>query len=425
MELAGVVIDRDALAAMSQEFGAELGRLEARIYELVGHEFNIGSPKQLEQILFHELELRGTKRTRTGFSTDASVLEELRAEHEVIGLILEHRQIAKLKSTYVDALPALVAADGRLHTTYQQAVASTGRLSSTDPNLQNIPIRTPLGRRIRGAFVAPPGRLLMGADYSQQELRILAHVSRDAGLKADFAAHADIHRAAAARVLGIDPEAVTHAQRSMAKMVNYGIAYGMSDFGLSDRLKISREEAQRFIAEYFKAYEGIRRYTVEIKILARDQGFVTTLLGRRRYLPELTARNSALRSAGERMAINMPIQGTAADGMKIAMVRLDAELRERDLRESRMLLQVHDELVFETTAEELSPLATTVRDVMEAALPLDIPLTVDLKAGQNWEQMDLLEQVEDETWRRVSGTAAEIARNEADEETAVSSIAGA
>ena len=406
MELAGVVIDRDALAAMSEEFGAELARLEARIYELVGHEFNIGSPRQLEQILFHELELPATKRTRTGFSTDASVLEELRSQHEVIGLILEHRQIAKLKSTYVDALPALVGADGRLHTTYQQAVASTGRLSSTDPNLQNIPIRTPLGRRIRRAFVAPPGKLLMGADYSQQELRILAHVSRDAGLKADFAAHADIHRAAAARVLGIGADEVTHAQRSMAKMVNYGIAYGMSDFGLSDRLKISREEAQRFIAEYFKAYEGIRRYTVEIKILARDQGFVTTLLGRRRYLPELTARNSALRSAGERMAINMPIQGTAADGMKIAMVRLDAALRDGRLAESRMLLQVHDELVFETTEAELAELATLVREVMEGALPLDIPLTVDVKAGDNWEHMDLLQQADDGSWRR-AGAAPE------------------
>ncbi len=406
MELAGVAIDRDALAAMSEEFGVELARLEGRIYELVGHDFNIGSPKQLEQILFHELELPATKRTRTGFSTDASVLEELRSQHEVIGLILEHRQIAKLKSTYVDALPTLVGSDGRLHTTYQQAVASTGRLSSTDPNLQNIPIRTQLGRRIRRAFVAPPGKLLLGADYSQQELRILAHVSRDAGLKADFAAHADIHRAAAARVLGIEADTVTHAQRSMAKMVNYGIAYGMSDFGLSDRLKISREEAQLFIAEYFKAYEGIRRYTVEIKILARDQGFVTTLLGRRRYLPELTARNSALRSAGERMAINMPIQGTAADGMKIAMVRLDAALRERDLPESRMLLQVHDELVFETTESELSVLATVVREVMEAALPLDIPLTVDLKAGDNWEQMDVLEPSIDGGWHR-AGAAPE------------------
>ena len=406
MELAGVAIDREALAAMSEEFGAELGRLESRIFELVGHEFNIGSPKQLEQILFHELGLPATKRTRTGFSTDASVLEELRTQHEVVGLILEHRQIAKLKSTYVDALPGLVDANGRLHTTYQQAVASTGRLSSTDPNLQNIPIRTALGRRIRRAFVAPARNVLLGADYSQQELRILAHVSRDAGLKADFAAHADIHRAAAARVLGISPDEVSHAQRSMAKMVNYGIAYGMSDFGLSDRLKISREEAQRFIAEYFKAYEGIRRYTVEIKILARDQGFVTTLLGRRRYLPELTARNSALRSAGERMAINMPIQGTAADGMKIAMVRLDEALRARNLPNSRMLLQVHDELVFETTEEELGELATVVRDVMEAALPLDVPLTVDLKVGDNWEHMDRLEQTDAGVWQRIPGPAA-------------------
>jgi DNA polymerase-1 len=405
MELAGVEIDREALAAMSAEFGAELAQLEARIYGAVGHEFNIGSPKQLEQVLFHELELPATKRTRTGFSTDASVLEELRDKHEVVGLILEHRQIAKLKSTYVDALPLLVAPDQRLHTTYQQAVAATGRLSSADPNLQNIPIRTALGRRIRRAFVAPPGKLLLGADYSQQELRILAHVSGDAGLKADFAAHADIHRAAAARVLGIAPEAVTREQRSMAKMVNYGIAYGMSDFGLADRLRISREEAHAFIANYFGAYEGIRRYTVQIKILARDQGFVSTLLGRRRYLPELTARNSALRAAGERMAINMPIQGTAADGMKIAMVRLDAVLRERGLR-AKMLLQVHDELVFETDADELPTLATLVTEVMEGALPLDVPLTVDLKVGDNWEEMDRLEASPDGGWQRV-GAAPE------------------
>jgi DNA polymerase-1 len=411
MELAGVEIDREALAAMSAEFAAELAQLEARIYGAVGHEFNIGSPKQLEQVLFHELELPATKRTRTGFSTDASVLEELRDKHEVVGLILEHRQIAKLKSTYVDALPLLVAPDQRLHTTYQQAVAATGRLSSADPNLQNIPIRTALGRRIRRAFVAPPGKLLLGADYSQQELRILAHVSGDPGLKADFAAHADIHRAAAARVLGIEPETVTREQRSMAKMVNYGIAYGMSDFGLADRLRISREEAHAFIANYFGAYEGIRRYTVQIKILARDQGFVSTLLGRRRYLPELTARNSALRAAGERMAINMPIQGTAADGMKIAMVRLDAALRERGLR-AKMLLQVHDELVFETDADELSTLATLVTEVMEGALPLDVPLTVDLKVGDNWEEMDRLEASPDGAWQRV-GAAPEPEPDEA------------
>ena len=417
MELAGVQLDLEALAAMREEFGTRLAGLESRIFELVGHAFNIGSPKQLEQILFHELGLPATKRTRTGYSTDASVLEELREQHEVVSLILEHRQVAKLKSTYVDALPTLVDGERRLHTTYQQAVAATGRLSSTDPNLQNIPIRTSLGRRIRRAFVAPEGKLLLGADYSQQELRILAHVSADPGLRADFDAHSDIHLAAAARVLGLAPDEVGPKERSVAKMINYGIAYGLSDYGLAERLKIPREEAQKFIADYFAAYEGIRRYTVEMKILARDQGFVTTLLGRRRYLPELSARNGALRSAGERMAINMPIQGTAADGMKLAMVRVDAALRDRGLR-SRMLLQVHDELVFETDEAELPALAELASEIMESALPLDVPLEVDLKVGQNWEQMDRYERSADAGWQRVEKSAVEVARQEAEEEVA-------
>ncbi|MGI8999816.1 MAG: DNA polymerase I [Candidatus Limnocylindria bacterium] len=418
MEKAGVALDLAALAAMSEEFAATLAALETQIYGLVGHEFNIGSPRQLETILFDELDLPSTKRTRTSRSTDASVLEELRDKHEVIGLILEHRQISKMKSTYVDALPTLVDAEGRLHTTYQQAVASTGRLSSTDPNLQNIPIRTALGRRIRRAFVAPAGRLLLGADYSQQELRILAHVSQDPGLKADFAAHADIHLAAAARVLGLAPDDVGPKERSVAKMINYGIAYGLSDFGLAQRLNIPREEAHVFIEDYYAAYPGIRRYTTEMKILARDQGFVTTLLGRRRYLPELAARNSALRSAGERMAINMPIQGTAADGMKIAMVRVDSALRERGLR-SRMLLQVHDELIFETDEDELSELAGLARDIMRSALPLDVPLEVDLKVGANWEQMDrYLPSDGGAGWQRVPKSAGDVAREEAEEAVA-------
>ncbi|MEO5986721.1 MAG: DNA polymerase I, partial [Candidatus Limnocylindria bacterium] len=268
MEIAGVALDMKTLAAMSDEFGATLAGLETHIYEMVGHEFNIGSPRQLETILFDELELPSTKRTRTSRSTDASVLEELRDKHEVVPLILEHRQVSKLKSTYVDALPTLVDEEARLHTTYQQAVAATGRLSSTDPNLQNIPIRTALGRRIRRAFVAPRGKLLLGADYSQQELRILAHVSQDEGLKADFAAHADIHLAAAARVLGLQPDAVGPKERSVAKMINYGIAYGLSDFGLAQRLSIPREEAHGFIEDYYAAYPGIRRYTTEMKILA-------------------------------------------------------------------------------------------------------------------------------------------------------------
>jgi DNA polymerase I len=400
MELAGVQLDGAVLASMATEFGETLASLESRIYELVGHPFNIGSPKQLEQILFHELGLTATKRTRTGYSTDASVLEELKDKHEVVALVLEHRQVAKLKSTYVDALPALMDADGRVHTTYSQAVAATGRLSSADPNLQNIPIRTALGRRIRRAFVAPAGKLLLAADYSQVELRILAHVSGDPGLKAAFAAHEDIHRSTAARVLKLKPEEVTYEQRSMAKMVNFGVAYGMSDFGLAERLRIPREEAHQFIADYFAAYEGIRRYIVEMKILARDQGFVSTLLGRRRYIPELGARNPSLRQAGERMAINMPIQGTAADAIKIAMVRLAAALSERGLT-ARMLLQVHDELVFETDEAELPALATLARELMEGALPLDVPLTVDLKVGADWEQMDRLEPMPDGGWHRV------------------------
>jgi DNA polymerase-1 len=416
MELAGIRIDLEALEAMREEFATTLAGLEGRIYGLVGHQFNIGSPRQLETVLFDELGLPSTKRTRTSRSTDASVLEELREKHEVIDLILEHRQVAKLKSTYVDALPTLVDAEGRLHTTYQQAVAATGRLSSTDPNLQNIPIRTALGRRIRRAFVAPPDKLLLGADYSQQELRILAHVSGDPGLKADFEAHSDIHLAAAARVLGLEADQVGPKERSVAKMINYGIAYGLSDFGLADRLRIPREEARGYIEDYYAAYPGIRRYTTEMKILARDQGFVTTLLGRRRYLPELTARNGALRSAGERMAINMPIQGTAADGMKIAMVRLDAALRERGMR-SRMLLQVHDELVFETDDDELPALADLAVEIMEGALPLDVPLEVDLKVGSNWEQMDRYLRT-DGAWRRVPKSAGDVAREEADEEVA-------
>jgi DNA polymerase-1 len=394
MEVAGVLIDRDALRGMSEQFAEQLAGLEEQITEVVGHPFNIGSPRQLETVLFDELKLPSTKRTKTARSTDASVLEELREQHPVVGMILEHRQLAKLKSTYADALPGLVDADGRLHTTYSQAVAATGRLSSTDPNLQNIPIRTALGRRIRRVFVAPPGKLLLAADYSQVELRILAHVSGDAGLKAAFAAGEDIHRSTAARVLGIAPEAVTPEQRSMAKMVNFGVAYGMSDFGLAERLHIDRETARQFINDYFAAYEGIRRYTIEIRILARDQGYVTTLLGRRRYLPELMARNSALRAAGERMAINMPIQGTAADGIKLAMVRLDGAMRERKLR-SRMLLQVHDELVFETDADERDELAGLAATTMEGALPLDVPLTVDLKVGADWDRMDRLVPADD------------------------------
>jgi DNA polymerase-1 len=407
MEAVGVALDRDALDVLDREFAAETSRLEREIYDDVGHEFNLGSPKQLEQVLFFELDLPKGKRTKTGYSTDASVLEELRAAHPMVDKLLEWRVYTKLRSTYVEALPTLLAGDGRLHTTFHQAVAATGRLSSSDPNLQNIPIRTPLGRRIRRAFVAgTPEVTLLAADYSQIELRILAHVSGDEHLRDAFARGADIHRETAARVLHKDPADVTADERSMAKMVNFGIAYGMSDFGLSTRAGISRQEAQEFISSYFATYSGISYYMLHIKELARTQGYVTTLLGRRRSIPELAARNPNLRGAGERMAINMPIQGTAADIIKIAMIRAAERLRDSDLG-ARLLLQVHDELLFEVPRGEVAALARLVRDAMESALPLDVPLTVDIKVGDDWESMTPLSR--EDAIRAEAGEAPEAA----------------
>jgi DNA polymerase-1 len=388
MEANGVAIDRAALAELSTTFATEIARLEQEIYVDVGHEFGIGSPKQLEQVLFHELNLPPGRRTKTGYSTDATVLEELRAAHPAIDKILDWRLYTKLRSTYVEALPALIDPHtGRLHTTFHQAVASTGRLSSSDPNLQNIPIRSALGRKIRHAFVAGgPDVVLLAADYSQIELRILAHVSGDVHLKEAFERRADIHRETAARVLHKEPADITPDERSMAKMVNFGLAYGMRDFGLSSRAGIPRAEAQEFINGYFAAYSGISYYMMHIREMAREQGYVSTLFGRRRWIPELQARNSALRGAGERMAINMPIQGTAADIVKIAMIRLAERLGESGSR-ARMLLQVHDELLLEVPRSELSALAPVVREVMEGAVKLDVPLTVDLKSGDDWESL--------------------------------------
>ena len=387
MEATGVALDLAALEVLDREFGAEISRLEQEIYVDVGHEFNLGSPKQLEQILFFELNLPKGKRTKTGYSTDASVLEELRPAHPMIDKLLEWRVYTKLRSTYVEALPSLIASDGRLHTTFHQAVASTGRLSSSDPNLQNIPIRTELGRKIRRAFVAgEPGLVLLGADYSQIELRILAHVSGDEHLKDAFARGADIHRETAARVLHKDPDAISKDERSMAKMVNFGLAYGMSDFGLASRANIPRQEAQEFINSYFAAYSGISYYMMAIKEQAKAQGFVETLLGRKRQIPELRASNPALRGAGERMAINMPIQGTAADIQKIAMIRVAERLAATGSR-ARLLLSVHDELLFEVPRDEVEPLAAIVRETMEGALPLSVPLIVDVKVGDDWELM--------------------------------------
>jgi DNA polymerase I len=407
MEAAGVAIDQAALAVLDVEFGVEIARLQTEIYADVGHEFNLGSPKQLEQILFYELNLPKGKRTKTGYSTDASVLEELKPAHPMIGKLLDWRLYSKLRSTYIEALPALVSErDGRLHTTFHQAVAATGRLSSSDPNLQNIPIRSALGRRIRRAFVAgSPDVTLLAADYSQIELRIIAHVSGDEHLRDAFARGADIHRETAARVLHKEPADVTADERSMAKMVNFGLAYGMSDFGLSSRAGISRTEAKAFIENYFATYSGISYYMIQIKEMARAQGYVTTLLGRRRSIPEL--RIPALRSAGERMAINMPIQGTAADIIKIAMIRLPERLRAAGLR-ARLLLQVHDDLVLEVPREEVDAVVPILRDTMENALKLDVPLTVDVKVGDDWESMTPLTR-EDAVLAELSEVPAEIA----------------
>ena len=395
MEAVGVALDLEALAVLDREFRAEIDRLEAGIYTDVGHEFNLGSPKQLEQVLFYELDLPKGKRTKTGYSTDASVLEDLRAAHPMIDKLLEWRIYTKLRSTYVEALPTLMAADGRLHTTFHQAVAATGRLSSSDPNLQNIPIRTELGRRIRRAFVAgAPDLVLLAADYSQIELRILAHVSGDEHLKDAFARGADIHRETAARVLHKAPEDITHGERSMAKMVNFGLAYGMSDFGLASRANIPRAEAQEFINSYFAAYSGISYYMMAIKEQAKQQGFVSTLLGRKRQIPELRASNPALRGAGERMAINMPIQGTAADIQKLAMIRVEERVAAAGLH-ARLLLSVHDELLFETPRDEVESLAAVVRETMESAMPLSVPLVVDVKVGDDWESMTPLTRADE------------------------------
>ena len=391
MEATGVAIDVPGLAELGRVFSTEIAHLQETVFESVGHEFNLGSPKQLEQVLFYELDLPRGKRTKTGYSTDASVLEDLRAAHPMIPALLDWRLYTKLRSTYIEALPMLLdPATQRLHTTFQQAVAATGRLSSVDPNLQNIPIRTELGRKIRHAFVSgDPDCVLLAADYSQIELRILAHVSGDVHLKEAFERRADIHRETAARVLKKDPADVTGDERSMAKMVNFGLAYGMSDFGLASRAGIPRAEAQDFIASYFAAYSGISYYMLHIRETAKQRGYVETLLGRRRWIPELEARNASLRGAGERMAINMPIQGTAADIMKIAMIRLHERLRTAG-SPARMLLSVHDEVVLEVPRALVDAIALVVRETMETALKLDVPLDVDVKVGDDWESMTVL-----------------------------------
>lgn len=387
MEAAGIAVDSAALAQLGDAFRLEIARLEAAAEKSVGRAVALGSPKQLGELLFGELGLSRGKKTKTGaWSTDASVLEEIQGEHPLVGIALEWRTVSKLQSTYVEALPKLVEADGRIHTTFQQAIAATGRLSSVEPNLQNIPIRSELGRKIRHAFIAEKGNRLVAADYSQIELRILAHVTRDPHLIEAFAAGEDIHRATASRVLGKPQEEVNDDERAMAKMVNFGIAYGMGDFGLATRAGISRDAAKAFIAGYFERYPGIKRYIDTIKEEARANGAVTTQLGRRRPIPELRAANPALRAAGERAAINHPIQGTAADIIKIAMIRLTPRIAAAGLK-AHLILQVHDELLLEAPEGEVERLIPLLIETMEGALALDVPLTVEAKTGLRWDEM--------------------------------------
>jgi DNA polymerase-1 len=384
MERHGIRVDPERLAALSRELEVQLERITREIHRLAGEEFNVGSPKQLATILFEKLKLPPVKRTKTGYSTDADVLAELALGHELPARILEHRTLAKLKSTYADALPALVnPTTGRIHTSFNQLVAATGRLTSSSPNLQNIPVRTDLGRRIRAAFVPDPGWRFVTADYSQIELRILAHVSGEERLIEAFRRGEDIHRRTAAEVFGVPPEQVTPAQRDVAKTTNFSVIYGVTAFGLSRGLDITPKQAQEFLDRFFARHPRVKEYLERTVALGRERGYVTTLLGRRRYLPELRSGNPNLRAFGERMAANAPIQGTAADLIKIAMVRLARELERRGLA-TRMLLQVHDELLFEAPQGEVEALDRLAAEVMESALPLSVPLKVDVKAGADW-----------------------------------------
>ncbi|MDY6907147.1 MAG: DNA polymerase I [Chloroflexota bacterium] len=387
MEQAGVALDVGSLHEMSQGLGQRTAEREAEVYDLVGHRFNINSTQQLGAVLFEELRLPGGRKTKSGYSTDAQALEGLKGLHPVIDPLLEYRQLSKLKSTYLDALPQLInPRTGRLHTSYNQTGTTTGRISSSDPNLQNIPVRGELGRQVRRAFVAGEGCVLLGADYSQIDLRVMAHLSQDAGLLAAFRGDQDIHAATAAQVFSVPPEEVTADMRRVAKTVNFGVLYGMSDYGLEQATELSRQEAAQFIAAYFQRYPGVRDYIETTKRLARERGYVETMLGRRRYIPDIKSSNAQVRAAAERMATNMPVQGTSADIIKVAMIGIHREMEGRGLK-ARMILQVHDELLFEVPRGEVEGVRGLVAEVMPKAMELSVPLKVDINVGENWGDM--------------------------------------
>ncbi len=387
MERHGIRVDPGRLEAFAKELERELDTLTREIYALAGEEFTIASPKQLATILFEKLKLPVMRRTKTGYSTDADVLTELSLSHALPGKVLEHRTLSKLKGTYADALPALVnPRTGRIHTTFNQLVAATGRLSSQDPNLMNIPIRTELGRRIRAAFIPEDGWRFVAADYSQIELRILAHLSAEPAIIESFQRGEDIHTRTACEVFKVVPEAVTSLQRTIAKSANYAILYGVSAFGLSQATKIDQKEAQRYINAYFAAHPLVRAFIDRTLAEGRERGYVATLLGRRRYLPDLRSGNPVARNAAERMAMNAPVQGTASDMIKIAMVRVHEALGARGLR-ARMLLQVHDELLFEAPPDEVAAVEALAREIMGDAVPLRVPVVVDVKSGKDWSEV--------------------------------------
>jgi DNA polymerase-1 len=383
----GTRIDADMLLAQSAQLGERMEQLQAEAYDLAGQEFNLGSPKQLGEVLFEKLALPVIKKTPKGKpSTAEEVLVELALDYPLPKVIIEYRGLSKLKSTYTDKLPEMVCAKtGRIHTSYHQAVTATGRLSSSDPNLQNIPGRSGEGRRIRNAFIPAEGYKMVAADYSQIELRIMAHLSGDAGLRDAFANGLDVHQATAAEVFGVELDQVSDDQRRSAKAINFGLIYGMSAFGLAKQLGLGRNKAQEYIEVYFERYPGVAQYMDDIKRLAKEKGYVETLYGRRLYLPEINGRNGMRRQAAERTAINAPMQGTAADIIKKAMIDVEQWISAENI-DARMVMQVHDELVLEVNEQQLESITAKIEEIMEQAVKLSVPLIVDAGRGDNWEQ---------------------------------------
>jgi len=388
MEINGIKVNIDFLKEMSQQVNTRLGELKKTIYNLSGTEFNINSPKQLSVILFERLKLPVIKKTKTGYSTNADVLNTLAPQHKVVSFILEYRELEKLKNTYIDKLPFLVnTKTNRIHTSFHQTVTSTGRLSSSEPNLQNIPVRTEIGREIRKAFIAEEGFILLSADYSQVELRILAHLSQDESLLNAFKNDEDIHAHTASGIFGIDQNIISEQMRRMAKVINFGIIYGMSSYGLARNLGVGREEAEKYINNYFFRYQGVKKYIEREKEEARKKGYVVTLLNRRRYLEGINSKDKNIREFNERIAINAPIQGSAADLIKLAMIKIDESFKKERFK-SRLLLQIHDELIFEIYQTELEKAKSIIKEIMEHSLELSVPIKVNLKTGNNWAELN-------------------------------------